>query len=93
MNLSKFIFYDFRCLTCLHAFEDFVKPDVNPPCPKCEGVTKRLISAPTIALSGTDPAFPGAYEKWEKKRRAKAAEDAKFFDNHGADKKHHSYGS
>ncbi len=59
----------------------------------CGGTTKRLISAPTLAIPGTDPDFPGEYEKWEKKRRAKAAEDKKFYDNHGTDKKHHSYGS
>jgi putative FmdB family regulatory protein len=91
--MAKFIFYDFRCFDCDHCFEDFVKPDVNPPCPECFGSTKRLISAPTIALSGTDPDFPGEYEKWERKRKAKAAEDKKFYDNHGVDKKHHSYGS
>ena len=93
MNLSKFMYFDFRCNDCSHTFEDLVKPDVNPSCPKCEGETKRLISAPTISLPGTDPGFPGEYEKWEKKRRKKAAEDKKFYDNHGADKKHHSYGS
>jgi putative FmdB family regulatory protein len=91
--MSKFMFFDFRCKTCDHIFEDFVKPDVTPPCPKCDKETKRLISKPTINLPGTDPDFPGEYSKWEKKRRAKAAEDKKFYDNHGVDKKHHSYGS
>jgi putative FmdB family regulatory protein len=91
--MSKFMYFDFRCTECNHRFEDFVKPDVLPPCPECSGTTKRCISAPTIQLSGTDPGFPGEYEKWEKKRRAKASEDKKFYDNHGTDKLHHSVGS
>jgi len=91
--MAKFMYFDFRCLRCKHKFEDFVKPDVTPSCPMCQGQTKRCISAPTVALSGTDPDFPGEYEKWERKRSKKAAEDKKFYDNHGVDKKHHSYGS
>ena len=91
--MSKFMFFDFRCQSCHNVSEQFVKPDENPPCPYCEGNMLRLISAPTISLSGTDPDFPGEYEKWDKKRKAKVAEDKKFFDNHGVDKKHHSYGS
>ena len=91
--MSKFIFYDFRCLECEHKFEALVKPDDNPPCPKCLSFTKRLISAPTLAIPGTDPGFPGEYEKWEKKRRKKASEDKTFYDNHGTDKLHHSVGS
>jgi putative FmdB family regulatory protein len=87
------MYFDFRCTECKHTFEDFVKPDAKPPCPECSSTTKRLISAPTIALPGTDPDFPGEYSKWEKKRRAKSAEDKKFYKEHGADKMHHSYGS
>ena len=91
--MSKFMFFDFQCEECTHTFEDFVKPSYRPPCPECQGKTIRLVSSPTIALSGTDPDFPGEYEKWERKRKQKAAEDKKFYDNHGVDKKHHSYGS
>ncbi len=91
--MSKFILYDFRCTECQHKFEKLVKPDVLPPCPKCSNVTKRLISAPRIKLSGTDPSFPGEYAKWEKKRAKKAAEDKKFYERHGVDKMHHSVGS
>ncbi len=91
--MSKFMYFDFRCTECLHAFEGFVKPDVNPSCPECSGVTKRLISAPRVTLPGNDPSFPGAYDKWEKTRRQKADQDKKFYKEHGADKMHHSYGS
>ena len=92
--MSKFTLYDFRCPQCGLKFEGFVKPDVRiAPCPKCDVPAARLISAPTLKIPGNDPAFPGEYDKWEKKRRKKAAEDKKFYDNHGVDKKHHSYGS
>ena len=92
--MSKFMFFNFRCIRCDYVTEEFVKPDIQyMSCPNCNSLTKRLISAPRIALPGTDSGFPGEYEKWEKKRRKKAAEDKKFYDNHGVDKKHHSYGS
>lgn len=91
--MSKLLYFDFRCLTCDLKSELLVKPDAKPSCPSCGGDTKRLISAPTIRLSGTDPSFPGEYEKWDRKRIKKAREDKKFYDNHGVDKLHHSYGS
>ena len=92
--MSKFTLYDWRCTRCKLKFEKLDKPDVfETPCPDCQAPAKRLISAPTISLSGTDPDFPGEYEKWERKRAKKAKEDKKFHDNHGVDKLHHSYGS
>jgi putative FmdB family regulatory protein len=91
--MSKFMYFDFRCLTCEHRFEDFVKPDVNPPCPECQSATDRLISTPRIELGGMDADFPSAYDKWEKTNKQKTAIDRKFFKEHGEDKKHHSYGS
>jgi len=84
--MAKFMFFDFRCQTCQQVFEDFVKPDVNPPCPKCEGPSKRLVSA------GQDPIMIDS-DRWVKMTKQKSTQDKKFFDNHGVDKKHHSYGS
>lgn len=83
--MSKFMFFDFRCEVCDHVFEDFVKPSVTPQCPECNGRTARLISAPRIALSGTDPAFPGAYDKWERTQKQKREIEKKHYDNHGTD--------
>lgn len=91
--MSKLTYYDVRCLKCDLKSEVFVKPDAKSSCPSCEGETKRLISAPTIRLSGTDPSFPGEYERWDRKRIKKAKEDAKFYADHGVDKSHHNYGS
>jgi putative FmdB family regulatory protein len=92
--MSKFMYFDFRCLTCEHTFEDFVKPDVNPPCPECEGASKRIASAVRINCGdGKDPDFPSSYDKWQKTNKQKTAIDKKFYADHGVDKKHHSYGS
>lgn len=91
--MSKFIYFDFRCKVCDHKFEDFVKPDANPSCPKCSGNTTRLISAPRLGGNGCDPSMPTAYAKWERINKQKTAEDKKFYERHGVDKKHHSYGS
>ena len=44
-------------------------------CPHCGGVAIRIIGMPRVALDGTDPDFPGAYQKWatvrEENRRIK----------------------
>ena len=91
--MSKLILYDWRC-PAHGTFERLAKSsDKTIECPECDQVSVRLISAPHIALSGTDSDFPRAYEKWEKTRKQKEVQDNKFFADHGVDKKHHSYGS
>ncbi len=87
------MYFDFRCKVCENVFERFVKPDKKVFCPKCAGSTKRLISAPRIVGNGLDPSMPTAYAKWEKINKQKTAEDKKFYERHGVDKKHHSVGS
>lgn len=80
------MFFDFRCLSCGEVTEEFVKPDVlETTCPICNCPTRRKVSAPTIALSGTDPAFPGAYDKWERTQKQKRETEKKHYDNHGTD--------
>jgi hypothetical protein len=92
--MSKFMFFDFKCHTCGNEYEGFVKPDVlEEPCIQCGQQATRLISAPRTELPGTDPDFPGAYDAWAKKHEQKRKSDAKFYKEHGVDKKHHSYGS
>lgn len=88
------MYWDFRCSQCNTVFEDFVKPDIKQmDCPECLGVARRIISAPRIEITGKDPAFGTAYDKWERINKQKAAQDKAFYDRHGVDKKHHSYGS
>jgi putative FmdB family regulatory protein len=86
--VSKFMFFDFQCKSCNHTFEDFVKPDVIPPCPECQGETVRLVAAPTL-----DPRMESRHNLWVKQNRQKVQQDRKFYKDHGVDKKHHSYGS
>lgn len=92
--MSKYIVFDFRCRGCKAKFEGFVKPDVKTTsCPNCSCTADRLISTPTIGLSGTDPDFPSSYDKWEKTQKQKRDNDKKFYKEHGVDKLHHSVGS
>ncbi len=85
--MSKLMYFDFRCQGCGKVTEAFVKPDVlTQSCPNCGNIMKRMISCPTIGLSGTDPDFPTAYDKWERVQKQKVANDKKFHENHGEDK-------
>lgn len=59
------ILFDFKCEDCGHEHEELVKSAVTDlDCPKCGGRSARKISTPRVALDGTDPGFPDAYEKW-----------------------------
>lgn len=85
--MSKFTLYDWRCTECKLKFEAYQKPDVlEIPCSTCDGIAKRLISAPTIAISGTDPDFPTAYGKWDKTQKNKREIEKKWYADHGTDK-------
>lgn len=87
--MAKFMYFDFRCTDCKHKFEDFVKPDVNPPCPECKSEqTTRACSA--VRLSND---MESRENHWVKMNKQKTAQDKKFYKEHGTDKKHHSYGS
>ncbi len=82
------MFFDFRCQSqsCGAVSEAFVKPDTQEtPCPECNFTSKRLISAPRIALSGIDPDFPSAYDKWERTQKQKRVIEKKHYDRHGVD--------
>lgn len=92
--MSKLILFDFRCTDCESKFDALVSTATKSmQCPVCHGHAKRLISAPRIAIKGTDPSFPKAYADWERKNKTKLKQDKKFYKEHGADKLHHSYGS
>lgn len=91
--MSKFMFFDFRCVACDIVEEHFVKPDFNPSCQRCGATMKRLISAVRVELDGKDPDFPTAYDKWAKTNKQKTEQDKKFYADHGVDKLHHFHGS
>ncbi len=84
--MSKLTLYDFRCNTCNRKFEEMVNPSIHSVnCTYCGGASKRLVSTPTIKLPGTDPGFPGAYDKWEKTQRQKRQIEKRHYDRHGID--------
>ena len=57
--------YDFTCDECGHTHERLVSSDTyTDRCPQCGYDAKRIISPVRCKLDGTDPSFPGAYDKW-----------------------------
>lgn len=67
---------DFRCHQCSKTTERYIDATENEVrCPHCGGVAIRIIGMPHVTLDGTDPDFPGAYQKWasvrEENRRIK----------------------
>jgi putative FmdB family regulatory protein len=71
------LLFDFQC-ECGNKFEKLVPYGTETvSCTECDGMAKKLLSCPRIALDGTDPAYPTAWDKWEKKRKQKMAQEAK----------------
>lgn len=69
---------DFRCDCCGAVQERYVDTEFDRlPCMHCDGTAKREIGMPRVALDGTDPGFPGAYDRWATIREKNAAEKRK----------------
>lgn len=87
--------YEWRCKDCSHKYDELAKSDVKVGvCPECGAESKRLISTPNFdPKMGLDPDFSTFGDKWARTTRQKSNQDKKFYDDHGVDKKHHSYGS
>ena len=76
--------YDFEC-SKHGVFEGIVdERNRQKACPDCNTNAPRLISAPRVALDGTDPDFPDAYDRWEKKRNQKQKIEEKAVREHGS---------
>jgi putative FmdB family regulatory protein len=43
--------YDYRCSKCGHSFEQLVKPDEKPPCPKCGAKKAERLFSPNATVS------------------------------------------
>ncbi len=93
--MSKLILYDWRCQSCNTKFEALEKMvTLERECPECGNVAKRLISAPRLdPKMGLDPSNTTAADRWARVNKQKTEQDKKFYEDHGVDKKHHSYGS
>lgn len=66
--------YDYRCTACGHVYEKregFDAPAVQT-CPRCEGVARRVLTAPAIVFKGS-----GWYITDSRKPEPVAAEDGK----------------
>lgn len=70
---------DFQCTKCDKLFERFIDTNAEYVECDCGGVAYRIIGMPTVKLDGTDPGFPGAYEKWAKVREDNARIKSKRF--------------
>ena len=58
------ILNDFECTECGLVFERLNDSrDTTIVC-ECGGVANKLISRMNFKLPGTDPGYPGAYDKW-----------------------------
>lgn len=75
--------YDYWCRECNSTFEASRKiaDRESCECPKCGATADKLVSAPTVALDGTDPSFPGAYLKWGNDYKKRVAQAQKREDN------------
>lgn len=64
--------FDFHCKHCDDVFERFIDSDIREVECECGEIAVRLIAAPRVVLDGTDPGFPGAYDKWARIREDNA---------------------
>ena len=63
---------DFNCFDCGKTQERYIDSSVTQiPC-ECGGIAERLVGMPRVSLGGTDPGFPGAYDKWARVREENA---------------------
>jgi hypothetical protein len=63
---------DFCCRSCESVVERYIDSNIEQVTCECGGVADRLVGMPRVALDGTDPGFPGAYDKWAKVRENNA---------------------
>lgn len=62
-----------------HLTEQFIDEDARTTlCRECGALAMRQISTPRISLEGITGAFPGAADKWVKKRAEKLKQEQKL---------------
>lgn len=70
--------FEFLC-TNDHLTEQFIDEDARTTmCRECNTEAMRQISTPRINLEGITGAFPGAADKWVKKRAEKLKQEQKL---------------
>ena len=68
---------DYLCRSCETVFERYIDKDIEQVTCECGGLADRLVGMPRVALDGTNPDFPGAYDKWARVREENAKIKAK----------------
>lgn len=76
-------FFDYLCNDG-HLSEHFVEVSIrNAACKTCGKDSVRIISSPQIKLEGITGSFPGAADKWIKKRAEKLQQERKQAESRG----------
>jgi len=68
---------DYVCDKCNTVQERFLDGEVIAVDCACGNVARKVTAAPRVALDGTDPSFPGAYDRWARVREENARIRAK----------------
>jgi hypothetical protein len=63
---------DFHCDSCGKEQERYIESDVNIVECTCGSTATRVIGMPRVSLDGTNPDFPGAYDRWARIREENA---------------------
>ena len=66
------ILYTYYCDTCSTTFDamSHVADRVKHECPHCYDTAYQVLTQVNFVLDGTDPGFPGAYDKWARTHEA-----------------------
>ena len=72
------ILRDFQCPHCEKVQERFVSDEITEIMCDCGEFAYRVIGMPTVMLDGTDPGFPGAWDKWARIREERHRKHAKL---------------
>jgi len=63
---------DYCCEKCGTIQERYIESQVVTVDCACGAIANRIVGTPHVSLDGTDPGFPGAYEKWARVREEHA---------------------
>lgn len=65
--------FEFKCDECGDTVDRLTSHSTQIITCTCGGMMQKQFSVPIIQLDGTDPGFPGAYDKWARTRKQDAA--------------------
>lgn len=70
--------FDYYCHRCNDVFEELTNEysDLRL-CPVCHDTCQARLTPPRVKLDGTDISFRTSYDKWDKKRQQKMAQEKK----------------